>query len=893
MENYTTTVKQNQTLKWSWESGLPLECTSHFVRIRSLMDDAKLVWNEWSSWTEATVLPSSARKPFSFYPQDKVVEEGSNVTLCYFAKRNQERKCYFNNTKEIYGEQLELNVTVFHLNHVPISERTGFNVECKSSDKEENKSYPGTVVFVVKKIKDFSCETQDFKTLTCTWDAGPEPGVMRAEIESYSLLESISGNKILCQSNQYCNWKITQDSQEMYNFTLLVKYRKSKRSVNLGFNLTHRVHPKAPYDLVFKNVTARHVNIAWKVEPLGKRALLLCQLELVENGSLPMIHNVSVQKDGYYLWQDLKPNTNYSFTIKCAYLNHFWKWSQPVTKNFCTLGAAPSKALDVWRMVESTQGRYNVTLFWKPLSSLDANGKIRFYNLTVQNLDKPSMSYSENLTVQNLDKPSMSYSERIPKTHCKELILNHSSYKIFITAVNNAGSSPASVIGISAEPENNVKEERINGTEKGIFLSWKPQSKDVISYVVDWCGSPQNQTCDLQWMKLHRNTTSTKISSDTLKSGIRYNFRIYGISTQNFAYLLAKKIGYSEELAPIAKPQVLVTELTHHYFTLNWSKYAHDDASQRGFIQGYNVYLKPKNEHCLEGFKKEVCKGDSACCKYIIDNPQKKIFTLENLEPGYYEYTVTSYNSVGESNRSFKEVKIPKEISHMLIYIIVPMIFIFLIMMIVCSLKSEWMKEKCFPDIPDPYKSSVLSLIKYKNPHPTIMNVKDCIPDAIEVINKPEGNKIQCLSSRKSLIETEPQPAYLHILPTAGSCICFENLTYTQTPSGSSCCDHVLVPPKVPPSHLELLTSPEKLQTALKKDYVNSLGETHSGETTLNYVSQLASPISSDKDSVPTNCPLPELCSEYKMQTALSAPTQSENNSVPSNILLDLGEHFR
>lgn len=177
------------------------------------------------------------------------------------------------------------------------------------------------------------------------------------------------------------------------------------------------------------------------------------------------------------------------------------------------------------------------------------------------------------------------------------------------------------------------------------------------------------------------------------------------------------------------------------------------------------------------------------------------------------------------------------------------------------------------------------------------MNVKDCIPDAIEVINKPEGNKMQYLSSRKSLIETEPQPAYLHILPTencsnSGPCICFENLTYTQTSPGSSCCDHVLVPPKVPPSHLELLTSPEKLQTALKKDYVNSLGETQAGETTLNYVSQLASPISRDKDSVPTNCPLPDLCSEYKMQIAISASTQSENNSVPSNILPDLGEHF-
>lgn len=96
------------------------------------------------------MLPSSARKPYSFYPNDKVVEEGSNVTLCYFARRNQERKCDFNQ-KQIYGEQLELNLIVFHLNHVPVSEKAGHNVACKSSDKEENKSDPGTVLFVVSK----------------------------------------------------------------------------------------------------------------------------------------------------------------------------------------------------------------------------------------------------------------------------------------------------------------------------------------------------------------------------------------------------------------------------------------------------------------------------------------------------------------------------------------------------------------------------------------------------------------------------------------------------------------------------------------------------------------------------------------------------------------------
>lgn len=173
------------------------------------------------------------------------------------------------------------------------------------------------------------------------------------------------------------------------------------------------------------------------------------------------------------------------------------------------------------------------------------------------------------------------------------------------------------------------------------------------------------------------------------------------------------------------------------------------------------------------------------------------------------------------------------------------------------------------------------------------MNVKDCIPDAIEVINKPEGSRLQFLGTRKSLTETEPKPAYLYLLPTEtssspGPCICFENLTYDQNAPGLSCA-HVPIPPGALANHLNFLTSPENVPTAQKQDYANSLGEAPAGEIRLNYVSQLALPISRDKESVSTNPPLPELCSEYKMQMALPASTQHEDTSVSS----DPDEHFR
>lgn len=55
-ENYSTTVQPNQTLHWTWESELPLECVTHFVRIRGMEDDAwapwRRVWSSWSAWVE-------------------------------------------------------------------------------------------------------------------------------------------------------------------------------------------------------------------------------------------------------------------------------------------------------------------------------------------------------------------------------------------------------------------------------------------------------------------------------------------------------------------------------------------------------------------------------------------------------------------------------------------------------------------------------------------------------------------------------------------------------------------------------------------------------------------------------------------------------------------------
>lgn len=45
-----------QVLHWRWDSELPLECATHFVRLRGTVEEAGTPrprpWSDWTSWEE-------------------------------------------------------------------------------------------------------------------------------------------------------------------------------------------------------------------------------------------------------------------------------------------------------------------------------------------------------------------------------------------------------------------------------------------------------------------------------------------------------------------------------------------------------------------------------------------------------------------------------------------------------------------------------------------------------------------------------------------------------------------------------------------------------------------------------------------------------------------------
>ncbi|XP_051846109.1 oncostatin-M-specific receptor subunit beta isoform X3 [Antechinus flavipes] len=863
-KNYTTILIPNETLQWCWHSALPLECTSHFVRIRSMVDDERFpefkFWSSWSSWVKSEGKDSSGE--YHIFPVDKIyVEEDSNVTFCCLSRTDNEKVDFLYERRDSQRTKLSPRMTMFEVNNVSFIRRQGTNAYCMfNSDKSKVQGVVLYIVGVIEEPKNFSCQTRDLQTLDCTWDPGRDT-LLQEEImpTNYNLFEWFSQKKVNCVHRNWCTWQLTSDIQDMYNFTLTAENELRKRRVDILFNVTQQVQPKLVDEISIEHLSETEATLKWKIIPNQKRLSFLCQIEIYHNGKVIQYNTSNSQ----FTLRELQPYTAYSTRVRCCTANHFWKWSEWKSKNFTTKEDVPSGALDVWRIVEPVSMGYNVKIFWKPLPTFQANGKIQNYSIVMKTLGEV---HRENIFFSESDSNST------------EKIIDQQSYEISVVAFNSIGSSTPSVIVVSGDTENsaqNITEERVNGSRDGIYLSWKPDPAKAEGYVVDWCNYPQDAVCDFQWKKFGSNTTSAIIRSAAFQPGVRYNFRIYGLSTKHEAYLLEKKTGYTQELALDCKPVVTVGNLTSTSLTLNWKDNCIDEP-QYGFFDGYHIYMKSEvGGSCDQETEKQNFSDNIIVCKYTVPDIKQKTFNVKKLQPkSTYNFEVKAYTGGGDSLGSFIEVTTgTPENTNLIMTILFPMAFFSLLLIIGLNLKIQWVKEKCFPAIPDPYKSSVLSLMKFKeNIHQATLNTSDCIPDAIEVVNKPEISKMQ--GSRTLLMGNEiTKPAYLYLLPTgkdaldSQTCICFENFTYRQEASDFDSSRQIQMIPTDPTRSV----GPAEHLLNVEKDYIGSLDNIPAGEASLNYVSQLAptGSTSGDKDSTSSNLEAAH-CSEYKMQMVMS-----------------------
>ncbi|XP_053143796.1 oncostatin-M-specific receptor subunit beta-like isoform X2 [Hemicordylus capensis] len=693
-------------------------------------------WSDWSPWETVKGLYTVDDSKNYIFPKYKVVEEGSSdVSFCCIAKKNETvKKLLFGNTP--YNTSTRQRKVDFTVKNVPYSDIPHkYYVLCLfSNGNKGTNGNDGTNLYTATrpdKPRDFTCETEDMITLKCTWLPLQENDKFPNNCQTHFVLSSVSDTITYCEPDSKTSiCQISIREQSMYNVRLTAKNCLGENHTDLAFDVSHRVHPAAPYQLSKGDRNATAIELYWHIKPKSHKLSLLCQIDVKYTGSdgeekWAKNYSIVIHSDPYphIIVGGLQANTKYSFKVRCRANKHFWKWSDwSESINIRTDESAPSGQLDIWRDISPGEDVRNVTVFWKASSDFHANGDIKAYYIFWEKLDKPT---------------KFGHKDLIPALKSTTISLDNEAYKISVSANNSVASSHPSVIIISATTDDGDmqkfdvnKEDTTNNTEKEIYISWRPQN-DFDGYIVDWYNYPTPAPYNFQWKRFGRNDSSALITSHAFHPGERYTFRVYGLHSKR-AVLLEKKVKYLKELEPTRNPNLTIAAVTSNSFTVTWTFYPFDE-SHPGFIRGYNIYVKPDHGNCMLKESAEVrFQGDLVLCKYTVEDPKEKRFTIKHLEPSTtYQVTINAY-SVNPENitDNFQKITTKADRSGRLLFLLPPVIISLTLISCICFWKSDCVRKRYYPKVPHP------SITAFLKECPGTIEIIHTTPDKLWLMGK-------------------------------------------------------------------------------------------------------------------------------------------------------------
>ncbi|OCT82579.1 hypothetical protein XELAEV_18025106mg [Xenopus laevis] len=256
----------------------------------------------------------------------------------------------------------------------------------------------------------------------------------------------------------YCLWKEGRETFIQTNYTLQLRERNvtvdSVRhggeyiavvtaSNGLGSNSSH------PYAFTFFDAVTPHPpNKTIVCDIVSSNCIVTVQDR--QNSSHFQIRyrptdgtkwqRVEIKRKNSYTLEDLQPFTKYEFQVSCKFLidrGKWSNWSQPVIIQ--TAEGVPNGMLDVWyRWSDIDSNRRNIILFWKPMSTTEARGLIRHYEVLFYRGSDRSPVHNSTTRDTWLSKDIDRRSDR-------------TTYVIVVSAHNSKGNSPPTHINVTTE----------------------------------------------------------------------------------------------------------------------------------------------------------------------------------------------------------------------------------------------------------------------------------------------------------------------------------------------------------------------------------------------------------------------------------------------------------
>uniref|UniRef100_A0AAR2JB59 LIF receptor subunit alpha b n=1 Tax=Pygocentrus nattereri TaxID=42514 RepID=A0AAR2JB59_PYGNA len=637
------------THRWSWTSPLPLQCTSHSVRLRTRHQSHTSEWTPLYTLKGKDIDDSSES---NIYPQDYVARVGEGIVFCCILKK----QSHAGFSPPPFTIQISNRTYITEpVRHDDVSSVSGFDILC---------DYTGATYFIgyAPDDQNLTCETRDLNSVECHWIPG-KTGKSRM----FNVQYKVNGRN--CSVDR-CVLDDSVDKGVM-NWTLIAKNSLGEKMISDVADPKHRVRLKAPTITSAVLVHARNATLEWQWDEKSKLNSfpMICQVEV--NG-----HTVQETFNGSGLKSlvltDLQPFTGYSARVRCGSYEHFYKWGDWSTLNTFSTKEDIPEAVDMWMQILNG----HTYVVWKSLTANQSHGIITGYELLLGSTTDEPKEHISKATNEHCHKVSAKRAE--------------GDYFMFISAKNSAGISPPSKITIpNLQSDGGIIPDHISGLNDSFSISWDPSPNSSCGYVVDWFPTYSTEQCAVKWMKISSGVSNATIYSD-FENGVKYTLSVYAC-TSGAPQLLQRREGYVKELAPVGKVQNLTAEQHGKDIKLSW-KDMHEE-EKKGFILGYNVYYK----HSSEDQKYDILMAS-------IRDPSVRTHTLSILRSGNYIFKVKAFTSAGEGPESDVYRYVDQQVYTMVssILIVLGTLACIIAIIVLFCIKREWLQSKLYSDTPKP-----------------------------------------------------------------------------------------------------------------------------------------------------------------------------------------------
>ncbi|KAB5522351.1 hypothetical protein PHYPO_G00158550 [Pangasianodon hypophthalmus] len=294
------------------------------------------------------------------------------------------------------------------------------------------------------------------------------------------------------------------------------------------------------------------------------------------------------------------------------------------------------------------------------------------------------------------------------KTQTVTLFLCYSAYKLFISALNKAGPSPAAHLVIDAMEDQSDLDGAFNvilNSNNSFSLSWNNTlSRKYPCYSVEWWASNEKLAYETFYVKKNYHTIQTQHVA--FKPYKRYHFFLHARhekdtcnlkNVNNSDQTYGRTLVYLTEGTPLTAPgNVTSFNITQNSCVITWSPVPEEDL--RGFLQGYIIRYTQDNIQ-----------------KNITVHPSVNSYELLNLRSGSnYCVQLSAYTAAGEGKQSTLkcfDILDSLAIGGMLAGVIAGVVTLLLATHL-CFRLLKRSKKLLWPNIPNPYNSNAVQKIE-------------------------------------------------------------------------------------------------------------------------------------------------------------------------------------